>query len=47
MKHLLPCLLAVLIVFHAGMFGESPPTATATSRLPIPTNLAKSSISPG
>src|SRR6185437_1075078 len=29
-------LLAVFIVFSAGLFGESPTTGTATSRLPIP-----------
>src|ERR1700739_4865636 len=41
MKRLLPSLLAVFIVFNAGMFGESPPTATATSRLPIPATPGK------
>src|SRR5579863_4392958 len=37
MKRFLPSLLAVFIVFNMGLFSESPPTATATSRLPIPT----------
>ena len=41
MKRLLPSLLAVFFVFNAGLFGESPPTATATSRLPIPATPGK------
>ncbi|MGA7242298.1 MAG: hypothetical protein WBX19_03900, partial [Terracidiphilus sp.] len=41
MKRLLPFLLTVFLVFSAGLFGESPPTATATARLPIPTTPGK------
>ncbi|MGA8739687.1 MAG: S9 family peptidase [Terracidiphilus sp.] len=41
MKRLLPLLLAVFLVFSAGLFGESPATATATSRVPIPATPGK------
>ena len=41
MKRLLPSLLALFFAFNAALFGQSPPTATATSRLPIPTTPGK------
>jgi hypothetical protein len=41
MKRFLPSLLALFFVFNAGMSSQSPPTATATSRLPIPTTPGK------
>src|ERR1700722_12278666 len=41
MKRLLPSFLAVFFVFNAGISGQSPPTATATSRLSIPTTPGK------
>ena len=41
MKRLLLSLFASFIVFNASISGQSPPTATATTRLPIPTTPGK------